>query len=137
MGAERRLFRRTDVQVDGTLEWATKRRVGGVKNHRVAMKTVDLSVNGAKIIVGPKVKLPVGASCRITFDDASSPCRVLNAQENEQGERLLSMRLESPPQQFMQVIEKWVSNREVGWSFDESGWSGTGIVDDIFADRAS
>lgn len=137
MGADRRLFRRTNIEVNGFLEWATRRRIGGVKSHEVPMTTADLSVNGARLIVDKKVDLPVGASCRIRFEDASSPARVLAVQHNDRGQRLLSLRLESPPTAFMQVIDQWVSQRENGWEFDDTGWSGTGIVDDLFADRAA
>lgn len=137
MSPERRLFRRTNVEVQGVVEWATKRRIGGIKQHSVATTTVDLSVNGAKLIVDHKVDLPPGASCRIGLEDSSSPARVLSVQKNERGEHLLSMELENPPPAFMQVIEQWISQRENGWQFDDSGWSGSGVVDDFFADRAS
>lgn len=136
MGFERRLFRRTDIEVTGSLEWATKRRIGGIKQHKVPTTTADLSVNGAKVVVDQKVGLPIGASCRLVFEGESSPARVLSVQKNDHGQQLLSMRLEQPPSAFMGVIDQWISGRENGWSFDDSGWSGEGVVDDLFADRA-
>ena len=136
MAAERRLFNRTDVEVEGTLQWATKRRIGGIKQHEVPMTSVDLSVNGAKLVVDGGTSLPLGASCRVAFADASSPARVRTVQTNAAGQKLLSVELENPPREFMSVIQQWISHRENGWQFDDSGWSGVGIVDDLFADRA-
>lgn len=137
MGFERRLVRRTDVEVQGTLEWATKRRIGGVKQHRAQVTTVDLSVGGAKVIAEPGVKLPVGASCRLEFEGESSPARILGVQRNDARQQLFSMRLEHPPSAFMRVIDQWISGRENGWKFDDTGWSGQGVVDDLFTDRAA
>lgn len=137
MGYERRLFNRTDVEIDGTLQWATKRRVAGIKEHEVPMTTVDLSVNGARLVVDGKTRLPVGASCRISFAGESSPARVRTVQTNDAGQKLLSVQLEGPSTGFMKVIEQWISQRTHGWHYDDSGWSGSGVVDDLFANRAS
>ena len=137
MGSERRLFNRTDVEVEGSLHWATKRRIGGPKQHEIPMTTVDLSVNGAKLIVDGQTRLPVGASCQISFLDVASPARVKTVQTNVAGKKLLSVELETPPRGFMQVIDQWISQLPNGWEFDNSGWAGVGVVDDLFADRAS
>ncbi len=37
----------------------------------------------------------------------------------------------------MQVIDEWLTQRENGWQFDDTGWSGSGVVGDFFADRTS
>lgn len=134
MGFERRLFGRTDVEIQGTLQWAVKRRIGGVKKHEVEMMTIDLSVNGAKLLVDSGVDLPVGASCRILFADQSSPARVRKVITNDTDTKMLSMQLEDPPIEFMRVIDQWLDARAGGRKFEESGWFGDGIVDDIFAD---
>jgi hypothetical protein len=137
MGYERRLFTRTDVEVQGSLQWATKRRTGGIKQHEIQMTTVDLSVNGARLVVDGKTPLPVGASCRISFAGESSPARVRTVQTNEAGKKLLSVQLENASVGFMQVIDEWISQRENGWQFDDSEWFGSGVPDDHFADKSS
>jgi hypothetical protein len=134
MGFERRLFGRTDVEIQGTLRWAVKRRIGGVKQHDVPMMTVDLSVNGAKILVADSVDLPVGASCRIIFNDESSPARVRKVTTNGSDHKMLSMQLEEPPIGFMRVIDQWLDASAGGRKFEETSWFGDGIVDGIFAD---
>jgi len=133
MGFERRLFTRTDVEIQGTLRWAVKRRLGGVKQHEVPMMTVDLSVNGAKILVADSVDLPVGASCRIMFSDESSPARVRKVTTNGTDHKMLSMQLEEPPLGFMRVIDQWLDASAGGRKFEETSWFGDGIVDDTYA----
>lgn len=137
MGIERRIFTRTDVEVQGSLQWASKRRIGGIKQHEVPMTTVDLSVNGARLIVDGKTPLPIGASCRICFLGESSPARVRTVQTNAEGKKLLSVQLEDTGVGFLRVIDQWISQRADGWQFDDRGWSGDGIVHDLFANRAS
>lgn len=129
MAFERRIFARTDVELQGTLQWAVKRRIGGVKQHQVNMMTVDLSVEGAKLLVARSVDLPVGASCRIVFADQSSPARVRTVLSNDSDKKMLSVQLEDPPFEFMRVIEQWLDARAGGRKFEQRGWIGDGIVD--------
>ena len=136
MGFERRLFGRTDVEIQGTLQWAVKRRIGGIKQHEEPMMTVDLSVNGAKLLVDSKVDLPVGASCRVLFADQSSPARVRKVITNDADTdtKMLSLQLEQPPTEFMRVIDQWLDAQAGGRKFAENRWFGDGIVEDLFAD---
>ena len=97
------------------------------------MMTVDLSVNGAKILVADSVDLPVGASCRIMFSDESSPARVRKVTTNGTDHKMLSMQLEEPPLGFMRVIDQWLDASAGGRKFEETSWFGDGIVDDIYA----
>ena len=126
MGFERRLFARTDVEIQGTLRWAVKRRIGGIKQHDVPMMTIDLSVNGAKILVAEAIDLPVGASCRIMFSDESSPARVRKVTTNGSDHKMLSMELEEPPIGFMRVIDQWLDASAGGRKFEETSWFSMG-----------
>ena len=140
MGFERRIFARTDVEVQGHLRWQVKRRIGGIKTHTVAMQTIDLSVEGAKVLVDHKVDLPVGASVRIMFHDESSPARVraVVTSDDDNSTKMLRLQLEQPPKEFMAVIEQWLDASKGGRKFQESSWLGEGYVEDIYAgDRRS
>jgi len=124
MGFERRLFARTDVEVEGTLVWQTKRRVGGPKTHDVPMQTVDLSVEGAKVLVHKSVNLPVGASVRVMFQGQSSPARVRQVLVNDDDPdvKMLRLQLESPNESFMEVIEQWLDDNKGGRKFATASW---------------
>lgn len=137
MGFERRLFARTDVEVQGTLVWATKRMIGGVKTHEIPMSTIDLSVSGAKLLVNSKVDLPVGASCRIMFADQSSPARVQSVASDGKKTKMLSLELEHPPSGFMRVIEQWLDATAGGRAFDEPEWLGAGVPESFYGGHAA
>lgn len=130
MGFERRLFARTDVEVQGELMWQTKRRVGGVKKNTVPMQTIDLSVNGAKLLVHHSINLPIGASVRVIFHDTWSPARVreilLNAQDEET--KMLRVELENPPHGFQRLIDQWLDADKGGRKFVESSWFEDGLT---------
>lgn len=126
MGFERRLFARTDVEVQGEIHWQTRRRVGGVKNHIAPAQTIDLSVDGAKLLIHRSVDLPVGASIRLVFHDQWSPARVRQVLSNDEdpGTKMLRLQLEEPPAEFMRIIEQWLDASKGGRKFQEAGWFG-------------
>lgn len=132
MGFERRLFARTDVEVQGELMWQTKRRVGGVKTHTVPMQTIDLSVNGAKFLVHHSIKLPVGASVRVMFHDQSSPARVREILLNDEDTdtKMVRVELESPPDAFMRIIDQWLDANKGGRKFVEDSWFEDGLTEE-------
>ncbi len=133
MGFERRIFARTDVEVQGEIFWQTKRRVGGIKSHSAPMQTIDLSVDGAKVLVHKSITLPQGASVRVVFHDQSSPARVRQVLSNEEDKdtKMLRLQLEEPPAEFMRIIDQWLDANKGGRKFQESSWFGDGVVEDI------
>ena len=140
MGFERRIFARTDVEVQGHLRWQVKRRIGGIKTHTVEMQTIDLSVEGAKVLVDSKVKLPVGASVRIIFHEESSPARVraVVTKAGDEETQMLRLQLEQPSTDFMEIIEQWLDASKGGRKFQESSWLSDEFAEDTYArDRRS
>ncbi len=136
MGFERRIFARTDVEVQGEIHWQTKRRVGGIKNHMAPTQTIDLSVDGAKVLIHHTVNLPVGASVRLVFHDQSSPARIRQVLSNDEdpGTKMLRLQLEEPPVGFMRIIDQWLDANKGGRKFQETSWFGDGITDDLYGD---
>lgn len=120
---ERRIFARTPVEVDGSLHWATKRLIGaGTKPHEAEITTLDLSVDGAKVLLDKRHNLPPGASVRLMFGSESSPARVLEVIEARDGNQILRLNLERPDRSFMEVIEQWLDTNAGGKKFAESFW---------------
>lgn len=121
--AERRIVARTPVEVDGKIHWATKRLIGaGTKAHDADITTLDLSVDGAKVLVDKKHSLPPGASVRLVFGNESSPARVLEVIEARGDNQILRLNLELPDRPFMEVIEQWLASNAGGRKFAESYW---------------
>jgi len=121
--AERRIVARTSVEVDGKILWATRRLIGaGTKAHEADITTLDLSVDGAKVLLDKKHALPPGASVRIVFGSESSPARVLEVIEARDHNQILRLNLELPDRPFMAVIEQWLASNAGGKKFAESYW---------------
>ena len=121
--AERRIVARTPVEVDGKILWATKRLIGaGTKAHEADITTLDLSVDGAKVLLDKKHNLPPGASVRLVFGNESSPARVLDVIKARGNNQILRLNLELPDRPFMEVIEQWLASNAGGRKFGESYW---------------
>lgn len=134
MGFERRLFARTDVEVFGELQWQLKRRVGPAKTRTAPIQTVDLSVDGARVLVHRTVSLPIGASVRIVFDEHSSPARVRQVLKNEEDRdnQMLRLQLENPPDGFMRIIDQWLDANKGGRKFKERNWIEEAVPDELY-----
>ena len=121
--AERRIVARTPVEVDGKILWATKRLIGaGTKARDADITTLDLSVDGAKILLDKKHSFPPGASVRLVLGNESSPARVLEVIEARDDNQILRLNLELPDRPFMEVIERWLASNAGGRKFTESYW---------------
>ncbi|MFT7475160.1 MAG: hypothetical protein ACI81L_002097 [Verrucomicrobiales bacterium] len=136
MGFERRIFARTEVEVQGKLQWGVKRRLGGVKTRAVPMQTIDLSVDGTRVLVDSDVDLPTGSSVLIIFRDESSPARVRRVLSNpdDSQSKMLCLQLEYPPHNFRRMIDQWLEANKGARKFDESSWLGGGVIEDLWAD---
>jgi len=105
--------------------WATRRRVGnGVKQRSIELRTVDISVEGAKVLVPSKHYLPKGASVRIEFHGDASAARVLESIKIDDATQMLRLTFEHPSQNFMRTIEEWLASGGGGRKFVEGSWLG-------------
>jgi len=91
---ERRFFNRVDVEANGELLWATKSRVGRISNHREYIKTVNVSMDGAKIAVPGYRSFPVGARARLKLGIEFS--------------EVVRVTFVSPNHRFISVVERWM-----------------------------
>ena len=134
MGFERRIFARTDVEVQGYLEWQSRRRIGGVKTRTIPMQTIDLSVEGAKVLLDRKVDIPVGTSLEIKFHEESSNAVVLAVATNDDDAdtQMLRLVLQYPPESFMKVIDQWLDATKGGRKFEESSWLDDDFVKQMY-----
>jgi len=106
---ERRFFNRVDVEANGELLWATKSRVGRISNHREYIKTVNVSMDGAKIAVPGYRSFPVGARARLKLGIEFSEVEVLETIGNTSSDfTLVRVTFVSPNHRFISVVERWM-----------------------------
>ena len=117
MGMDRRLGGRTKVFVDGDLEWATKRMIGGAKKHKVRVSTLDLSVEGAHLLAHGPAPLPPGASCRVVFDGVGVNARVRQLKSYDGGRQTVRVQFEHASDDFHKLIEEWLHASNGGTKF--------------------
>lgn len=117
MAMNRRLVGRTKVLVDGDLHWATKRLLGGAKQHSVRVSSIDLSVEGAQLITQMKAPLPAGASVRLELEGLSTPARVRHIQSHASGRLVIRVQFEETPDDFFRMIESWLDVAHGGTKF--------------------
>lgn len=117
MGLERRLVGRTTVLVEGELRWTTKRAILGHRDHRVTVTTLDVSVDGAKLLAHEQAPLPAGASVRLSLDGHESVARVKSVTVNGSGRQVLGVQLESPSAEYLNYVERWLDADKGGVKF--------------------
>jgi hypothetical protein len=104
---DRRLFNRSAIEVDGEITWTT-RRFGREKTHAVHVKTLDLSVDGAKLIAEERPDLAVRSTCRLSFRNTESDAIVLELAATPDGATLIRLAMRHPPADFLAAVEQWL-----------------------------
>lgn len=108
MGIERRFFSRTNVAVDGMLSWTGRGRFGSRKPKSMPVKTIDLSVDGAKVQIDPKADLELRQQCELTFVEATSPAIVRDVISKADGGKVICLQLHQPSSEFLRLIDQWL-----------------------------
>ena len=124
MAHERRVFERTDVAVEGDLQWQIKRRSGLISTKTVEITTVDLSIDGARVLAPKKARLPIGASVLLSFNGQTSPARVRATLPDPEDpkSRILLLQFDQPSTNFLQIIDQWVDAGKGGNQFKAQYW---------------
>lgn len=104
---DRRLFNRSAIEVDGDITWATK-RFGRTKSHTLHVKTLDLSVDGARLIAEERPDLTPRSSCRLRFRNVEAEAIVLEIADRPDGFVQIRLALHHPPAEFLAAVEHWL-----------------------------
>lgn len=103
----RRFFHRVDVKANGELLWATKSRVGRVKNHREYVTTVNVSIDGAKLAIPGEHKFPTGARARLKLGIEFCDVDVLETIPSRSS-TIARVTFVNPSPRFVAVVENWI-----------------------------
>jgi len=118
---EKRFFHRVDIAANGELQWATKSRVGRVRAHREHVRTINVSIDGAKILVPGKHRFPTGARGRLTLGIESCDVEIRHADVVD-GDTIVRLHFLAPSQRFVAVLEKWMPISTRGRNDFLSAW---------------
>lgn len=105
----RRFFHRVDITANGELLWATKSRLGKVATHRDYVTTVNVSMDGAKIIMRGRHSFPDAARARLKLGIEFCEVEVLEVLHKSRPDTTqLRLTFISPNPKFVSVVEKWM-----------------------------
>lgn len=105
---DRRFFGRVDIKANGELLWATK-RLGRVKTHREYITTVNVSIDGAKILVPGSHAFPVGARARLKLGIEFCDVEILESDHTTVTDKTYARLLFlNPSTKFVSVVERWM-----------------------------
>lgn len=104
---DRRLFKRSAIEVDGDITWTAK-RFGRSRTRTLHVKTLDLSVDGARLIAEQRPELTVRSPCRLRFRDVEAEAFVLEIADRPDGLTLIRLSLHHPPTEFLAAVEHWL-----------------------------
>lgn len=106
---DRRFFNRVDVKANGELLWATKSRLGRVTNLREYITTINVSIDGAKVLIPGNHVFPEGARASIKLGIQFCEVEVLDADtSNSPNYTIARLLFISPDQRFVSILEKYL-----------------------------
>lgn len=104
---DRRLFKRSAIQVDGEITWSAK-RLGRTKTRTLHVRTVDLSVDGARLLAEQRPALKPRSPCRLHFRNVEAEAVVLEISDTTDGLIQIRLALHHPPAEFLEAVEHWL-----------------------------
>jgi len=105
----RRIFHRVDVTANGELLWATKSIFKRIAKHREFITTVNVSIDGAKIVLKGRHIFPSQARARLKLGIEFCEVEVLESLYDAKSNRtLLRLSFVTPTSRFVSVVEKWM-----------------------------
>ena len=105
----RRFFYRVDIQANGELLWATRTRLGRVSTHRDYVTTMNISIDGAKVVMKGRQSFPTNARARLKLGIEFCEVEILEALHKSQPDSTqLRLNFIAPNPRFISVVEKWM-----------------------------
>ena len=119
---ERRLFHRESIAMNGDLSWVTKGRLGRKQTQRSYVRTLNLSLDGARIELKGHYPFLVDAVARIQLGIRYCDVRILDVVHT--GERtILRIFFISPDPDFVSVIEDQLPSLTADRELHERKWT--------------
>lgn len=105
---ERRFFERTDAAANGELIWATRNRLGRTNTHRAFLRTENVSLEGARLIIQGDHSFPLGARARLKIGLKFCEVQVQAIEEAPSGQTILRVVFLAPTSDFLHEVERYL-----------------------------
>ena len=122
---ERRFFERADAAANGELIWATRNRLGRTHTHRAFLRTENVSLEGARLVLSGDHSFPLEARARLKIGLQFCDVQVRAVEEAPSGFTILRVVFLSPTAAFLHEVEKYLPIEN--WdsrAIYESYWTG-------------
>lgn len=119
---ERRLFHRESIAINGELCWATKGRFGRRETQRSYLRTLNLSLDGARIELKGHFPFRVDAVARIQLGIQYCDVRVLDVEHNND-RTILRIFFVSPTRDFIAVVEEYLPTTTEHRGLHQGEWT--------------
>ena len=115
------MFHREAVAINGELAWMTKGRFGKRERQRAYVRTLNLSLDGARIGMKGELPFSVGAQARLQLGISFSDVKVLEVTHHG-GNTFLRVSFLSPGLDFVATVEERLPVITENRAFYEGKW---------------
>lgn len=105
---ERRFFERADAGANGELIWATRNRLGRTHTHRCFLRTENVSLEGARLILAGDYSFPLEARGRLKIGLQFCDVQVRAIEQSPADQTILRVVFLSPTPAFLTEVEKYL-----------------------------
>ncbi len=105
---ERRFFERTDATANGELLWATRNRLGRTHTHRAYLRTENVSLEGARLVLQGDHSFPLEARARLKIGLKFCEVQVRAIEDAPSDYTILRVVFLAPTADFLQEVERYL-----------------------------
>ena len=105
---ERRFFERTEAFANGELIWATRNRLGRTHTHRANLRTENVSLDGARLVLDGDHSFPLQARARLKIGLKFCEVQVQAIEDAPSGTTVLGVVFLGPTAEFLHEIERYL-----------------------------
>ncbi len=105
---ERRLFERAEAGANGELVWATRNRLGRTHTHRAFLRTENVSLEGARLVLNGDHSFPIGARAQLKIGLQFCDVQVRAIDEAPSGYTVIRVLFLGPTAAFLHEVERYL-----------------------------
>ena len=105
---ERRFFERADAGANGELIWATRNRLGRTHTHRAFLRTDNVSLEGARLVLDGDYSFPLEARARLKIGLQFCEVQVRAIEDAPSSYTVLRVVFLAPTAAFLHEVERYL-----------------------------